>query len=69
MRSSKKITLRRVFGIFFLGLISGIQVALYMYDYYDDGIAELLSLFIGIALVILSIGYILYSFRSTDQTS
>jgi hypothetical protein len=67
MVKSKKITLRRVFGIFLFGLISGIQIALYMYDYYDDGIADYKSLLIGIAMIILSIGFILYTFRSTTQ--
>lgn len=66
---SKKIRLRRVFVIFLFGLISGIQIALYMYDYYDDGIADYKSLLIGILMVILSFGFILYTFKSKNDTN
>ena len=64
VEKSKTISLLRTSGIYFLGLISGIQIALYMYDYYDDGIADYKSLLIGIAMVLLSVGFILYTFRS-----
>lgn len=66
IRKSKQLTIFRVFGIFLLGLISGIQVALYMYDYYDDGIADYRSLLIGVAMIFLSIAFILYTFRRSD---
>ncbi len=67
MKKSKKLTLLRVFVIFILGLISGIQVALYLYDYYDDGIADYKSLLIGIIMVVLSVGFIIFTFRGTSQ--
>jgi len=54
IHKSKHITLTRVTIIFFLGLISGIQIALYMYDYFDDGVADYKSLLIGIAMIALS---------------
>lgn len=66
IKTSKQITLLRVTGIFLLGLISGIQIALYLYDYYDDGIADYKSLLIGIAMGIFSIGFILISFRENN---
>ncbi|MEX0723030.1 MAG: hypothetical protein WD053_04100 [Gracilimonas sp.] len=69
MVRSKKITLLRVIGIFLFGLVSGIQVALYLYDYYDDGIADPLSLFIGIGMIILSIGFILFTFRDPTKNN
>ena len=40
IETSKRLTLLRVLSISGLGLVSGIQVALYMYDYYDDGVAD-----------------------------
>lgn len=67
IEKSKEITILRTFGIFFLGIISGIQVALYLYDYYDDGIADYKSLLIGIAMVLLSLGFILYTYRSDNS--
>lgn len=69
MHKAKEITLLRAFVIFFLGLVSGIQLALYWYDFYDDGIADYKSLLIGIGMGILSIGFILFSFRSTTRES
>ena len=62
IRKSKKVTILRASGIFILGLISGIQLALYMYDYYDDGIADYKSLLIGIVMIVLSLGFILYTY-------
>jgi len=47
-----------------LGCISGMQIALYMYDYYDDGIADVRSLGIGIVMLLASFGIVLWSFRS-----
>ncbi len=67
IEKSKTVTFLRTSGIFLLGLISGIQIALYMYDYYDDGIADYKSLLIGIAMVLLSLGFILYTYRSDNS--
>lgn len=71
MNWSKELTIPRVFTIYTFGLITGIQIALYMYDFYDDGIADFKSLLIGIVMFVLSIVFILYSFRNThpDGTS
>jgi len=65
MNRSKKLTMNRVFIIYTFGLITGIQVALYLYDYYDNGIADIKSLLIGMVMAVLSIAFILYSFRNT----
>lgn len=59
---SKQLSLRRVLAVFVLGLVSGAQIALYLYDYYDDGIADPKSLLIGIGMLGASLGFILYSF-------
>lgn len=61
------LSLFRALAIYVLGLVSGIQIALYLYDYYDDGIAELESLLIGLAMAVLSICFILYSFRKNAE--
>lgn len=62
IEKSQNISLLRVFGIFALSLVSGIQIALYLYDYYDDGIADAKSLLIGIGMVAAALGFILLSF-------
>lgn len=59
---SKQMSLSRVLGIFVLGLVSGAQIALYLYDYYDDGIADSNSLLIGIGMIGVSLGFVLYAF-------
>lgn len=68
INKSKNITLLRAAGIFLLGLITGIQIALYLYDYYDNGIADYKSLLIGILLLVLSLGFILYTFRKDNSS-
>ncbi len=57
----------RTLVVFVLGLISGAQVALYLYDYYDDGVADPRSLLIGIVMVGFSVGFIVYSFARKHE--
>lgn len=63
----QNISLLRVLGIFTLGLVSGIQIALYLFDYYDDGIADVKSLLIGIGMVAASVGFVLLSFAKAKS--
>lgn len=56
-------TMRRAFGILALGVVSGIQIALYLYDYYDDGVADIRSLLIGLGMLVLSVWFTIRSFR------
>lgn len=67
IEKSKKVTLLRASGIFLLGVVSGIQVALYLFDFYDDGIADYKSLLIGVIMILLSSGFILYTYRSENS--
>ena len=66
IEKSRNISLLRVLGIFSLGLVSGIQLALYLFDCYDDGIADARSLLVGICMVLASVGFILFSFAKGE---
>ncbi|MBT8400742.1 MAG: hypothetical protein KJO98_09715 [Rhodothermia bacterium] len=66
MRGSKRLGLGSVILVFTIGLLSGIQCALYMFDRFDDGTADDRSLLIGIGFVLFGIGYIAWLFRRTD---
>jgi hypothetical protein len=63
----KPLAFLRVLAVFILGLISGAQIALYLYDYYDDGVADPRSLLIGIVMVGFSVGFIFYSFARKPE--
>lgn len=47
-----------------LGFVSGMQTALYLYDYYDDGVADVRSLLIGLGMLAVSVWFTIRSFRS-----
>lgn len=46
-----------------LGFVSGMQTALYLYDYYDDGVADVRSLLIGLGMLAVSVWFTIRSFR------
>lgn len=56
-------TMWRALGILALGVVSGIQIALYLYDYYDDGVADIRSLLIGLGMLALSVWFTIRPFR------
>lgn len=58
-----ELTLGQVLFFYSWGLVAGAQLALYMYDYFDDGMAEALSGLIGVGLVLLGTLIILARFR------
>lgn len=65
-----ELTLRQVLFFYGWGLVAGAQLALYLYDYFDDGTAEALSGLIGIGLVLSGALIILARYRShTDRRS
>ena len=62
--NSKRLSILRAIAFVMLGCVSGMQIALYMYDYLDDGVADVGSLVIGILMLAASIAIVLWSFRS-----
>jgi hypothetical protein len=69
LEHTAKLSLPRVFSVFLFGLVTGIQMALYLYDYYDDGIADVRSLWVGLVMLACSIAFILYSYRARTTGS
>jgi hypothetical protein len=61
IKKTKSLTLFRTISIYMLGFLCGVQIALYLYDY---GIADLTSLYIGLGMVLFSVGVILFTYRS-----
>lgn len=48
--------------IYLLGVLAGVQVALYLFDRFDDGVAEPLSGWIGVAFLAAGLGVVLWPF-------
>jgi MFS family permease len=59
----REVSMGSVLAIYALGLAAGIQVALYLFDRFDDGVADARSGIIGIGLVLLGLGAIAVLFR------
>ena len=59
----RDISLARTLAIYGLGLVTGIQAAIYLWDTWDDGISEPTSGLIALALLIISIAVIILTFR------
>ena len=53
----------RVLLIYLLGLVAGVQGALYLYDTFDDGVSEPLSGGIALAFVAAGLAAIAWSYR------
>lgn len=60
-----QLSLARVLLIYTLGLLAGVQGALYLYDTYDDGVSEPLSGWITRGFVALGLGVVAWSFRTS----
>lgn len=60
--------LRTIF-IYFLGIVTGAQIMLFIFDYVEDGIAETKSLLIGVGMLLLCLSYIIYTFRASKKVS
>lgn len=69
LQTHKHISIGQVLTIFALGLVCGIQAALYLYDLYDDGIADGRSALIAVLLIVLGLGYVLFVFRTDPSVA
>jgi len=63
MQKIKELSIFRMLIVFLLGLACGVQTALYLFDYYDDGIADIKSALIAGAMIAFSVGFIIFTFR------
>ncbi|MET0400522.1 MAG: hypothetical protein ABW277_27270 [Longimicrobiaceae bacterium] len=43
-------------------MLAGVQIALYLFDYFDDGVAEPLSGWIGVGLLAAGLAVVLWPF-------
>lgn len=59
----RELSLGKVLLIYGLGLLAGVQGALYLYDTFDDGVSEPLSGIIALAFVVVGLGVVAGSFR------
>ena len=59
----RELSIWRVLLIYLLGLLAGVQGALYLYDTFDDGVSEPLSGGIALAFVAVGLGAIAWSYR------
>lgn len=48
--------------VYMLGVLAGVQIALYLFDYYDDGVTEPLSGLIGIGFLAAGLAVVLWPF-------
>lgn len=64
MMPKRELGLGRVLLIYLAGLAAGVQLALYLFDRYDDGVADARSLWIALAMIALGIGFVAWTFRS-----
>lgn len=67
MRRRAPISLWRTLAIYVLGLVAGTQVALYLYDRYDDGVAEPLSGALGALFVLVGIVAVAWTYRGREE--
>ena len=49
-------------SIYLLGVLAGVQLALFLFDYFDDGVAEPLSGWIGVAFLAAGLAVVLWPF-------
>lgn len=59
----RELSIWRVLLIYLLGLLAGVQGALYLYDTFDDGVSEPLSGGIALVFVAVGVGVIVMSYR------
>jgi hypothetical protein len=56
-------TLGRVLAIYIGGLVAGMQIALYLFDLYDEGTADIRSLVIGLLFLAAGVVFAVWRFR------
>ena len=64
-----ELSIASVVTVYVLGLAAGVQLALYAYDRFDDGVADARSGLIGLAFVAIGVGASAYLFRSRARAS
>jgi hypothetical protein len=63
MTARRDLSLARVALIYVLGLLAGVQFALYLFDTFDDGVSEPLSGAIGVLFLLVGVAVIARTFR------
>jgi hypothetical protein len=63
MQRKRELTLWRVLLIYLAGIFAGVQGALYLFDVYDDGVADWRSGAIALVLVAAGLATIALTFR------
>lgn len=63
MRKTRELTLGRVLLVYAAGIVAGVQGGLYLFDVYDDRVADWRSGAIALAFVAAGLAIIALSFR------
>ena len=63
LRRKAEHTLTRVIAVYAGGVLAGTQIALYLFDLYDEGTADIRSLLIGLLFLALGLGFASWPFR------
>ena len=66
MKRQATLSAGRTLAIVTVSLLAGVQIALFLFDFYDDGVADPLSLVIGIAILMVAIGLAVMPFVRRD---
>ena len=67
MRLRTELTLLRAIAIFVAGVVGGTQIALYLFDLYDDGVADVRSGIIAAVMLVLGLILVAWSFRGSRR--
>ena len=68
MQRRAELTLTRVLAIYVAGAIAGVQIALYLFDFYDDGVADVRSLLIGLLFLASGLIFAFWSFLGPQNS-
>ncbi|MFL5385654.1 MAG: hypothetical protein ACJ8GN_24315 [Longimicrobiaceae bacterium] len=63
MQTRRELALGRVLLIYLAGIVAGVQGALYLFDVYDDGVADWRSGAIALGFVAAGLAAIVLTFR------
>ena len=64
MQRSTSIGMGRAFAIYGSGMLAGVQAALYLFDLYDDGVADWRSGVIALVFIGFGLALLIHTFRS-----
>ena len=68
MQSRRELTLGRVFLIYLAGIVAGVQGGLYLFDVYDDRVADWRSGVIALGFVAAGLAAIILTFRRRSHS-